>query len=1133
MANEIDQKVISQLLDFNRSVETLTGIVEKSIDSTDNLVGSQDRFGKKMDAFTEVINGPIQKVNQSVSKPPTNNILGAFQEGGIAKDKGKYLVGENGPELVDLPKGSAVIPLNIKDFIEGISKIPELSDIAKENEIGLYADSNDPSLLPLEISDVKNRVSLSKLEEKYNLDLKDQESLDRDKQNKELIDQLKGQSDLLKELKSITQKKISDSIEGVKSEKESILKNYSDDDNKRYNELVVKIIQSIPKESLNSLSIAKANLIAAKKIEEQKKGSPKEQVASFEELAKKSSEVVGEKINPKETIASFDKQGKNKSPEIEELINAPIDQKTDLKSIENNPILKSAEQIIPKSPPKEEISNVTKSQEKFLSKELGLLRESKPKEYERIKKISENNLKGGAPVLKLESDKDEVIQNKNYKDILSGKISTAEIIKKIDELPSRSLINKTPEFQRDVASLIPKTIIDSLSPDIKSTVVQSPDLLSIPDQASKNVLDQTNKEEIQPQIKSFLNKVSEKIPELNEVVNGEPLSDKLAKSEKFISQIINGDLDKKDSSKKSIISTDIPDLIKTAEKIFVDSYKSEGVKEIKEPEVINKKDELSLNKINPKVDLNQPETSNDKISNADKAEKLAKSASNLINPNILKNLEPNIKDRDLSKSLNSISESIISEIQNPPVDRKFKDPLYENVSKVLNNQDIGELIKELDSPKNTELSKATSTLIPVNDASNIINPPQDSLIDTLNNPNTTDVRLIRNIENLISPSNISKGSIKKIEDLKNDESAELTAGSKKTSESELISVAENLISPSVELFYKNQKEIESAKGGNILGAFRTGGIADEGGKYLVGENGPEIVSSPLSTTPVSSNTQELSKLVSNTEVLPASNVINSVPTIPQSTIQNNTATYTPTPPVVNKTTSTNLTKNISNIIGGENPIPTVSAKDITQQVASPVEVIKSISNIINGTQISPANPLPSGNISQPNFISGTIDLNSPGANPLNSEDNLTGSQAIAQSAEMSNSLKKINEPIVPEFKQSITPLNEIKSKELPSVNESLDKFKDGLSDIFKQNQSSDKNTTVQSTAQPGEIKQGDKSTSMQSGDSTSTNQDNASKNLNENLNDVKSLLARIAMLLEGPLEVSTIDTPFRPDSRKF
>jgi hypothetical protein len=1509
MANEIDQKVISQLLDFSRSVETLTETVEKNINSTDNLVGSQNRFGKKIDSFTEVINGPIQKINQSVSKIPSNNILGAFQEGGIAKDKGKYLVGENGPELVDLPKGSAVIPLNIKDLIEGISKIPELSDIAKENNIGIYADQEDPSLLTSEISDVKNRVSLSKLEEKYDLDLKDQESIDRDKQNKELIDQLKSQSDLLKELKSITQKKISDSIEGAKSEKDAILKNYSDDDNKRYNELVVKIIQSIPKESLNSLSIAKANLIAAKKIEEQKKGNQKEAIASFEELAKKSSDVIEDKknqkepiasfekpeknksteidelVNPpieqktdlksietnliaakkieeqekgnqKEAIASFEKQEKNKSPEIDELVNPPIEQKTDLKSIETNPILKSTEQIV--SPPKGEIENITKSQEKFLSRELGLLRESKPKEYERIKEISENNLKGVAPVLKLESDKDEIIQNKNYKDILSGKISTAEIIKKIDELPSGSLINKKPEFRSDVESLMPNSIIDSIIPDIKSTVLQSPAILSIPDQAPKNVLDQANNQETQPQIKSFLSKVSEKIPDLNKIVNGESLTDKLSKSEKFISQIIGGDLNKKEPLKKSIISPDIPELIRTAEKIFVDSYKSEGIKENKEPEIINKKEELSLNKVIPKVDLNQQETSDNKIGNA---EKLAKSASNLINPNILKNLEPDIKDKDLSKSLNSVSESIVAEIQNPPVDRKFEDPLYENVSKILNNPNIGELIKELDSPKNTEISKSASTLIPVNETPSIVNSTQNSLIDTLNPPNTTDVKLIRNIENLISPSNISKGSIKKIEDyVKNTESSELSPVNRKTDESELIKVAENLISPSVDLFYKNQKETESAKGENILGAFKTGGIADESGKYLVGENGPEVVSSPLSDSPISSNAQTLSKLTSSAEVIPASSTIGQIPITTQSTIQNNNVTsnpsYTSSSPIVNKTTSTNLAKNISNLIGGENPIPSISVtsakdisqqvgspseviksinniingtqaaqanpanqanpvtstkdipqqvgsseviknisniingtqvaptsdvvnpvtstkdivqqiespveviksisniingtqvsqanpvtstkdivqqsespveviksisniingtqvaqanpanqanpvtptkeisqqvgssseviksisniingtqiaqanpinldnqanldnpsnqvtptrdtsqqisspaeviksinniingtpvnptpdsvnpvtstkdivqqvgssseviksisniingtqvaqanpanpvtptkeisqqvgssseviksisniingtpvsptpdlvnpvtptKDTSQQISSPAEVIKSISNIINGTQIAQANPLSSENIPKSNFISGTIDLSSTGASISNPADNLTGSPVITQPAEISNSLKKINEPIVPEFKQSITPLNGIKPKEVPSVNESLDKFKDGLSDIFKQNQSFNKNTTDQATSQSGENNQGDKPAVMQLGDSTTTNQDDISKNLNESLSDVKSLLARIAMLLEGPLEFSPMDAPFRPDSRK-
>jgi hypothetical protein len=96
----------------------------------------------------------------------------------------------------------------------------------------------------------------------------------------------------------------------------------------------------------------------------------------------------------------------------------------------------------------------------------------------------------------------------------------------------------------------------------------------------------------------------------------------------------------------------------------------------------------------------------------------------------------------------------------------------------------------------------------------------------------------------------------------------------------------------------------------------------------------------------------------------------------------------------------------------------------------------------------------------------------------------------------------------------------------------LEKVELDVSDIFKQNQSFNKNTTDQATSQSGENNQGDKPAVMQLGDSTTTNQDDISKNLNESLSDVKSLLARIAMLLEGPLEFSPMDAPFRPDSRK-
>ena len=35
------------------------------------------------------------------------------------------------------------------------------------------------------------------------------------------------------------------------------------------------------------------------------------------------------------------------------------------------------------------------------------------------------------------------------------------------------------------------------------------------------------------------------------------------------------------------------------------------------------------------------------------------------------------------------------------------------------------------------------------------------------------------------------------------------------------------------------------------------------------------------------------------------------------------------------------------------------------------------------------------------------------------------------------------------------------------------------------------------------------------------------------MGDIKSLLSRMVSLLEGPLSIETMDSPFRPDSRRF
>ena len=172
MAN--DQKMVAQMLDLSRSIEKLSSTVKKNTDATDSLSELQTSKDQKspdlkpiMDALSGLKDlkpltdelkkldfGGLSKTLKETGNPlsgakqaveninplkgfDVNKIIGAFQEGGIAKKDGNYLVGENGPEVVKLGPESAVIPLNIKDLMEGLKKIPELSkaiDLENKNE---------------------------------------------------------------------------------------------------------------------------------------------------------------------------------------------------------------------------------------------------------------------------------------------------------------------------------------------------------------------------------------------------------------------------------------------------------------------------------------------------------------------------------------------------------------------------------------------------------------------------------------------------------------------------------------------------------------------------------------------------------------------------------------------------------------------------------------------------------------------------------------------------------------------------------------------------------------------------------------------------------------------------------------
>lgn len=71
-----------------------------------------------------------------LSAAKTKSVKGGLKNGGTIKEGGNYVVGENGPEVVTVPKNTNVMPLNISDMIEGLDQIDEIKKyISKEGTV--------------------------------------------------------------------------------------------------------------------------------------------------------------------------------------------------------------------------------------------------------------------------------------------------------------------------------------------------------------------------------------------------------------------------------------------------------------------------------------------------------------------------------------------------------------------------------------------------------------------------------------------------------------------------------------------------------------------------------------------------------------------------------------------------------------------------------------------------------------------------------------------------------------------------------------------------------------------------------------------------------------------------------------
>jgi len=343
MAND-NQKLTAQMIDLNRSMDKLAGEIKKNTTATqeisesqqdadkaksqdlksliDSLSSLKDLKGltdeiKKLDlgnlsktlgdlpgALSGLTKGPLSSLIGKGTGEKIGNILGGagkgfnvgkilggFQEGGVAKKEGQYVVGENGPEVVKLPAGAAVIPLDIKDFITGLAKVPELADLVKNKEINFYGDRDEASIVKGDGKDLKNRISLEKLKDKYEDALDDQESLDKAKQDPTVLASLKEQNKIIRDLIGKGNSKVQDSIQANDSEYYKIwnssIKWMDKDQLKTFNSIWDKAIASLPKEAVNDLTISRTKLLALESLSKLNKPSESKETAKTVDLAPK------------------------------------------------------------------------------------------------------------------------------------------------------------------------------------------------------------------------------------------------------------------------------------------------------------------------------------------------------------------------------------------------------------------------------------------------------------------------------------------------------------------------------------------------------------------------------------------------------------------------------------------------------------------------------------------------------------------------------------------------------------------------------------------------------------------------------------------------------------------------------
>lgn len=170
-------EVVSELKKTNKDLASISKVVSKDLPkSLDQISESQKKSDEKIekiakdnkkettapakkaeDDYAEIlkrigVSGDLSKKlaqleEDQYKKLKESQAKGALKKGGKVTEPGNYLVGENGPEIIDVPGGSKVIPLDVSDLIDGLNTIPQIKNLIKDGVLKVEPQGGDNILI--------------------------------------------------------------------------------------------------------------------------------------------------------------------------------------------------------------------------------------------------------------------------------------------------------------------------------------------------------------------------------------------------------------------------------------------------------------------------------------------------------------------------------------------------------------------------------------------------------------------------------------------------------------------------------------------------------------------------------------------------------------------------------------------------------------------------------------------------------------------------------------------------------------------------------------------------------------------------------------------------------------------------